>query len=76
MDEDTPLSLYNPLSFSLTPNCRDQTCAVLTRSGGLTNAIIRTAGVEVAGGWQLPRLLSWGPVLQALGGQQPEATAD
>ncbi|KAJ7998944.1 hypothetical protein DPEC_G00210250 [Dallia pectoralis] len=30
------------------PNCDDQTCAGLTQSGGLTNAIIRMAGVEVA----------------------------
>lgn len=56
----TPAGMAPP-SLALTLNCGDQTCAALTRSGSLTNAIIRTAEVEVAGGWQLPWLLSWGP---------------
>lgn len=42
-----PLSTVAIASL-LQPNCGDQTCTGLTRSGGLTNAIIRMARVEVA----------------------------
>ncbi|KAI9520074.1 hypothetical protein NQZ68_021793 [Dissostichus eleginoides] len=36
------------------PQTQDCSPALLTRSGGLTNAVIRTLVVEVVGGWQLP----------------------